>query len=751
MEKTTVLYVASSLFTAGALAHLCARRKLLGNRTANYLFGASLCPFVQFLWCLAVAATIGNITSVPREVYTWGLPVLMFILLYIEHKRNEKDAVAGLRLQSPGLLSGLLIVLFILGVIMWARTVSVVSSGSSYIQYDNMEYFGKAAFFAEHRDFKSVPFIYGLQNGSAPSDGHFPSWILYLGYAFMHTSAPVIEYPNHECALYAVALLPFYAIAASMALLCVMNKKNERFSLLMPVLLGAIFMFVNQVRSSHRDYFKIVGCLVYITVCVDFVKKRRHTRSGLVISLLSAFILVSAHLINVLVLVGSVVALCLLTAVEAVKDKAHLDLKHRIAFLASVIIGGGLGFSGNLACKLMSGSWNPLRVDFTKYAFFDAFHKLSTKPEISYPEAMKRMLYLEDSFLGFIILAVMLLFFILLTIQLFRKAPFGNNSLVISKADCFMGLLTLALFLPMTGLLDTSMFYRFSSGFAQVPRYCLSFHILGVVFIYSCLLKLLHYAQKRRGFCMALAVFGIVVFSAYSIWLCDKNDSALERAKGNENFYRPGNQLFEQRYGSVRDVLSNVGDEDRILTYDHLRYALGDRTLVYNDILAKPIYDCAPEDMADAFEELGIKAVVLRKNREDTPVSVLPWYEYVVDNYKLVTTEQYDVFLSEGVPYDTPGANEETSAFGDRSRVTLPFTAPKDGYLQIRCVPTTTKDTYSIFMINNNVNNGFIVHTYGGGYNTGSFVIREGETLDLYSNSSDSSLVDIIITYVPIK
>ena len=141
----------------------------------------------------------------------------------------------------------------------------------------------------------------------------------------------------------------------------------------------------------------------------------------------------------------------------------------------------------------------------------------------------------------------------------------------------------------------------------------------------------------------------------------------------------------------------------------------------------------------------------MRKNREDTPVSVLPWYEYVVDNYKLVTTEQYDVFLSEGVPYDTPGANEETSAFGDRSRVTLPFTAPKDGYLQIRCVPTTTKDTYSIFMINNNVNNGFIVHTYGGGYNTGSFVIREGETLDLYSNSSDSSLVDIIITYVPIK
>ncbi len=651
MEQMTTLYLLSTAFTAFVLAFVFENNEILNSKAANICFGVALCPFAQFLWCLIAAITIGNLFLLSRYFYILGLPAVMGILLGFEIKKRKKNKKLRVRTDTNRkklILIGILLSVFVYGVWGWGKIAEPVRTSSSFLKYDNLEYFRKAAYFAEHRTADSISFIYGLPDGSALPDSHFPSWTLYLGYAFMHTNAKCIEYPVHEAALYAVSILPMYLIAAAMALFLVLN--NGKYILLLPIVLGANFVLIDQVTSSNRIWFSTVAVLIFITIWIDCLQEEKPKKCCL-LAFLGSFLLTASHLINVVVLVGSILSLLIVVLLERVFYKNNNG--NCFAMIIAATVGGASGFLGNIISKITINRWYPVKVYFSDYSFSDyPSSSQSSQNIINITDSMRKTLYLDDNINGILIIIVALALICAVALSLVRR-QYSYIWRQTPKAEVYLSLLCIFLFLPQTGLLDSRFFYRFSQGFSKVPRYNLNYHLIGIIFVYSIFVKSLLYFVKLMKKRKAHVSIGVLITAiCFSCWfsyifvLFNNNIHYITKLMSNERLYLPGDQLFEKRYSDMVNKCSVVDTDRKIMTTGNLGYVLGDRTLVYNHIAAKQIYDSDVDKIPETLSYMHVDAVVLPKGHEgNTNITVLPWYDYVTNCFDAYELDTFSVFL----------------------------------------------------------------------------------------------------------
>lgn len=89
------------------------------------------------------------------------------------------------------------------------------------------------------------------------------------------------------------------------------------------------------------------------------------------------------------------------------------------------------------------------------------------------------------------------------------------------------------------------------------------------------------------------------------------------------------------------------GCDKRILVQRQIGYVLGERAMLFTSKAAEPLYLAVDENqIEDAFHRLGIGAVVPYENSNETAVSVLPWYDYVVKNPKIIVNG-FEVYFLE--------------------------------------------------------------------------------------------------------
>lgn len=642
------LYIYSTIVTSIASGVLFTKRCIIRKSWyASFFIGISMSPYIQFVFTLIIALIFRE--GISRYVYI--IPIPLAATVYLIRAVTLFDLKSYwlkrrmIKRKNINLVSAICIITGIVCLVFWVWYCYKCCITSSFIQYDNMEYFYKASYFANHRGLSDISYVKGIANGSALPDNHFPSYILYLGYAFMHSSADIIAFPLHKTALIASLffMVPVTCFSIMGVFLCWIDRVD--FAFLIPCLLWVNNWFIYYVYGAPRDLFRLCGlCIVlaYISNYLD-VKGKITIYEGIALFIIS-FMGASAHILNsvYVAIIGASLFVYYMIAIWNENEKRYKFL-NMVKMEVAIVFGIVVAFAGSLYNYAVSGRWNPaVRIDFSKYSFYDAYLQYrSSSTVMPIVKRWEKMLYLDTSYFGLVIV----LTFIVIAILLFAK----------NKLFCFDRLFFLFLFVFLSGILqsglvDTKIFYQWSYNFAKVPRYALSFYYFTLLFDWICISRYILNTEIRVKSNMVQVVkygfscFFLISTFCYLLFCIDKNIRYAYSMVGNKSeYYAPGDEIIMKRYGNLIDIVKEQGKDGRILVQQgNLGYITGENTLIYNSMAAQKLYENA--SAVRAINDLDIKVAVLKKDSVDADISVMPWYDYVTD-WPCTVVDGYEVYV----------------------------------------------------------------------------------------------------------
>lgn len=407
---------------------------------------------------------------------------------------NETDK-GGIKKLVGSPLDIVLLVGFLITIFFWIWYCGRLSISATYLDSDTMEYFYKASYFANYRKLSSLSYINGLLDGSAVADHHFPSYTAFLAYAFMHTTESIIGFPYHEAPLFACFFMMPFMIAAMMGLYCVFDNDGLSF-LGIPIILLSIYPLCSDVYGSPRDVFRICAFCIFLAFLSEYRHSEGKSFRDFIILAVISFVGASAHVLNFVLVILSLGAYVLLIAVRILnarkmnvdrcgrdnKNSFSNEIAYYLAVVSSILIGALLSFVGNVMNFIKSGKWSAVRLDFSKYPFYQDYFTFTqqNKEPLTILQRWEKILYLDQSYFG---LVIIILFLLALTyLFIVRKS--------LDEKEVFLVFVLICMGLPETGLIDNATWYEFSYYFAKIPRYGLPFLIMVLFFLWLFICKL---------------------------------------------------------------------------------------------------------------------------------------------------------------------------------------------------------------------------------------------------------------------
>lgn len=649
-EPLVWVYIFSTVLTAIASGLFFLRfRLVMEDRIGCFLCGFAFCPCLQYLWTMLLTPLVNGGS---RYFYIVSLPLLSlgWIVFLVLYKEKSVTVISVKRWNC--VQKGIAFILFIIFGITVAHLVFYflkAATSSSFVYSDNLEYFLKASYFADNRTLSSISYVNGVPDGSGVADHHFPSYVLYLGYAFMHTMATTIQFPHHGAPLLAAFFqLPFILAAAGGAFCAVGCRKV--WLLLLPSLLFGNSVFANGIWISTRDLFRFTLLFLFLASMISFSQEKWEvrTRGRHIFFLVLSFLCASAHLLNfviVCLLLLAWVAYRLFSVILFPEkgEKLNAVVVDIIIWASATFSSATLSFVGNIYYFLKSGKWGAQRLDLSGYDFYPEYNALINGEGVEIPpigERLVKSLQLDENFLAMFFFFLMALILGRRIFWVIRKKYFERRG---ERQLLFLALCVFFTFLPLSGMLDHERIYLFSVYFAQHPRYGLGFFFCGILLMLTAAAESVDFLLKKNKWiftsgavCVAGCLCGYTLYQYHDTITNFNNIFA--------SHYGVGDTRFLERFGELREVVFKL-DSERVLCTQQIGYALEGKNIQHLSPLVRPLYEAEGEtELKEAFKELGIGAVVLPKTvTSESPISLMPWYDYATQ-FPVVPAGDYQVY-----------------------------------------------------------------------------------------------------------
>jgi tetratricopeptide (TPR) repeat protein len=600
------LYLLQFAVVAAGLGSLTLHlpRMLPLPRPGRFLFGLTLTPFAIG----AVTAILGTAAAgAPPWLFFW-LPAALAVVPLVFYgwrtlRRLERDTRRKWRTTpAPRLASGIIILalgLFV-GVVapkLWANAWSPISG------HDALLYSSKAAKFAEQR---TISAIYGLRGdpaGTAREDSHGVLYPAFLGHAMLtkmngQQAGPPDDYAVRFAfqASFPLMLLAVVALGASYRLMGV--------GALAVILLLMVGRFEYVSFQSSRDAYRIIPILLYSALLVELsparLRARAHPSVVLPLLLLPVAALYGHTLSGIVAAISTVVwAGCVVVR--------RAPLRTVMLLLAIIGVGFVLGSLRYLDLYLLDGVIQGYAsVEGTVNGTVLAPILQASRREVGQVGLLAR-LNLPFAIDGFRLSVAGIA-------AAFASLAWWWRVRNVKQAFVFLllGLTVLAVFLPLTGLLDYSG-YRISRSFVRNERYTLHWYpyasvaVAGLLLVWHRVLvrvfKRTHNPYKVRAANAALAA--VTVTAAVAALLVINNEWRMRSTTMSAS--------AGEVTAPVRLMLDELPSSQKwLLDDDRYNYNLGNDGLVMYTRATWPVVRAQDTVAArQALDDLHIGAVAL--------------------------------------------------------------------------------------------------------------------------------------------
>ncbi len=487
------LYLLSSLITAVGLGTLFARHAWPSKRRAvSFLFGVSATPLAQYLWTLLLALVWPKAS---RYLYIGALPLLAggyLLYLLIRFRRRllpclKEDAAKLRALRSLDKAAVLCLTLALALLIVLSPAAKILLSRNDNGTSDAGEYMALGLRYCEDRDL-SYLLAKDYPDGHFRGHSHFPSMELYFAHGLMFTGGDY-GYPNDKAAFTGVGLLNVYFFCAFAALLILLCRGRARWVALGVLLLGLVPGLGSSILYAPRDIWRMLGICLFCIYLLELTPEGNgKTLLGKCLGMaLLGFVCMSLHVVCFVVLPFLVIAWVLwrFALSFAMRPRRVGRTLLRCVLLAlCAAVGVAAAFSGNIYCYLKWGVMMPPRLmqAMTEQPWYELYATMEYRVEALHT-SVDFWRHGYDVMLGFVtnlgvwgacVGALSLAVCVAALIRVCRKGREPSECLSQPQDPLqtvlFASCATLLCLLPMTGLIDTSI-YSFSGAFLSISRY----------------------------------------------------------------------------------------------------------------------------------------------------------------------------------------------------------------------------------------------------------------------------------------
>lgn len=597
----TLVYLAELALVSFALGCLSLRapRLLMIPRLSRFLTGFCLAPFFLALWVLLASVIFPGFS----RLFFLLPPSIIAALVLLRHAgssiRSGGRWIRRTRNGSAGLLPACL-AYACAGVLVFSVLSKLVANGAVPVTgSDAIQYLGYSLRLAQGRSFSSISGHNDSPDGAMIGDMHGPVWHAYLSHAQMTTGINPLGYPNDHAVRVAFQITVVYMLLAVAALAAASGGLGV--APLAIILLLQVPQYEYISIGSSRDAFRIIPLVLLAAVLSGLSPSRLRSKlrfAALIpVAALSAFSLAGHTLGGMVVLaIGLAWTIWSLAAGSGWKKIALVLL----AMGAGLVMGGtqyiriylevgrlpGAGYLHDMAIKgtplqeAMDG-WNK--------------HRMRGVSEILHKAAA---LLARDQCRLSLAGLVACLCAIACRPQFMRR----KKTLMIP----FVGLATLVLALPFTGLLDIG--FDFSGWFIRNVRYSLHWYPFAAVCAAMLLWRAYHRLQAGSRRCLRVmagtGMAGVILagtVSAHGVIV-----SKWRTCPGAE-------KRISAIVHPLKAVLKLLPPGKKLLVdSDSLNYYLGNQAIV---MYTRPAWDVTLakdiDQAQDALRALNIGAVAL--------------------------------------------------------------------------------------------------------------------------------------------
>ena len=605
MSGWALLYLATQLLLALGLGGLLARlpRALPVPLLARFYAGLSLAPFASGAWVMLCALLWPGIPHTVMALGLTGIALILFAtgLRYLPARLarawRAQPGLPGGRLTLLVLYGACAMLLAVLGDKLWRNALQPVAA------HDALNYLSEALYFLDVRGLAGMLGMGDATDGSVRGTTHGFLFSAMLAGALSFTDgAP--GWPGDLAARLALQLTIPSMLCALLALAALLRRRGAG-ALAIVLLLGvAQFEYVS--HAASRDGFRIAPLLLF-GLLLSGVSGTRARAGSLVLLAGSAALAVTAHTLNVMVVVVATAMCCVLAAWQRYAWTNVLSTLAAVAvgvlaasaryiasYRASGQLWGELPARYGLEGSVLDGAWQHL----ARYA--DS-HALGAAQKIGVLLARDGGLL---SAVGLLAAAALLLF---------------RTGRTQGGAARLWALIALGLVAPLTGWFDIEP-YRISDWFVENLRYTLHWYPWLALAVVACMLIVgERCAARGQKAARVMAVLSLLVVLAYSALALH---TLSVRWRGE-----PARSAARQAFGQQLELLQKLNHELALgqrLCLDDVgyQYYLGNRALILGAKSSWPLLRAGDDtQVAARLDALAIGAVVFKK------ASLPGWYE----------------------------------------------------------------------------------------------------------------------------